>query len=168
MEYVRLMKKRYWQRPTNIRNTLERFMQRNSNAEKVQLVRLWQHWSMVMGPDIANLAKPLGEKNFILLIGTEDAMSTQEISFMHWEILERANAFMGKDYFTSIKVGICLDKTPLDILCRQRPVPSPPTLPPFKLHCHYLQNMSMDSAVARCYARFVQKSKLSEHSFDLQ
>ena len=30
------------------------------NGEKLMQVRLWQNWEMVMGPDIAPLAWPLG------------------------------------------------------------------------------------------------------------
>ena len=33
------------------------------NGEKLMQVRLWQNWEMVMGPDIAPLAWPLGARN---------------------------------------------------------------------------------------------------------
>ncbi len=122
------------------------------------LNRLWQHWDMVMGPDIAPLAWPLGSKNTILLLGGEDAMSMQDISYMHHEILERANAFMGSDYFTAIKVRLCLDKTPLDKVVQARTLPAV-ELPTISLSGKYLEHMPKDSSIAQCYARYVQKSQ---------
>ena len=52
------------------------------NGEKLMQVRLWQNWEMVMGPDIAPLAWPLGARNDILIVGGEDNLALQELSFM--------------------------------------------------------------------------------------
>ena len=48
------------------------------NGEKLMQVRLWQNWEMVMGPDIAPLAWPLGARNDILIVGGEDNLALQE------------------------------------------------------------------------------------------
>ena len=45
------------------------------NGEKLMQVRLWQNWEMVMGPDIAPLAWPLGARNDILIVGGEDNLA---------------------------------------------------------------------------------------------
>ena len=75
------------------------------NGEKVMQVRLWQNWEMVMGPDIAPLAWPLGARNDILIVGGEDNLALQELSFMTPEILERVNAFMDAPVFDRSNCG---------------------------------------------------------------
>ncbi len=155
------MKRRYWRRPVSIRASLERFMRNIGQAEKVHLVRLWQHWPMVMGDEIAALAWPLGCKNSVLLVGGEDAMSMQELSFMQWDILERANAFMGRDFFTAVRVQLALDKKPLDVLSQPQKKVAAQLFSPTPLHGKYLENMPTSNPVARCYALYVQKSKIT-------
>ena len=63
------------------------------------LTQLWKNWEVVMGPDIAALAHPLGHRNGILLVGGDDSCAMQELSYAAPEILERVNAFMNEDYF---------------------------------------------------------------------
>ena len=87
---------------------------------KARLARLWLNWSMAMGPELAPLAWPLGERNGVLLVGGEDAMIMQELTLMREEILERANAFMGERFFTDVHVSLSLGKRPLDSLMPRR------------------------------------------------
>ena len=61
------------------------------NGEKLMQVRLWQNWEMVMGPDIAPLAWPLGARNDILIVGRRgQSLRFRNCSFMTPEILERS------------------------------------------------------------------------------
>ncbi len=130
-----------------------------------------------MGPDIAALACPLGSKanpgvkasqregvnsplekaQHTLLLGGEDTMTLQDISYMQQEILERANAFMGQEFFSSIKVHLTLDKNPLNQEIQPKEF-IPVQLPSVPLSGKYLKDMSMDSPVARCYALFAQRN----------
>ncbi len=157
------MKKHIWKKPESLRLTLEKYLSRIGKPEQVLLTRLWQHWSMVMGPEISSLAWPLGSKNNILLLGGEDAMSIQEISYMHHEILERANAFMGKEYFSTVKVRLSLDKTPLNEAATPKKTKRVQLSSPVVLSGKYLKDMPADSPVARCYARYVQKSRKEQN-----
>lgn len=122
--------------------------------EQARLARLWQNWTMVMGPEIAPLAWPLGHRNGTLLVGGEDAMVMQELSMLVGEMLERANAFMDGQFFTEVKVSLALGKTPLDAVAgpsepRAAPVPEIPRPTGSRL-----EEMDPRSPVARCYARF--------------
>ena len=56
-----------------------------------RLGHLWQNWNMVMGEDLAPLARPLGHHRDMLLIGAEDAMLAQELHLMSGELLERVD-----------------------------------------------------------------------------
>ncbi len=161
LRYAFAMKKKtwVWRRPQNIRIALERYLQRIGKPEIVNLNRLWQHWDMVMGPDIAALAWPMGSKDTTLLLGGEDAMSMQDISYMHHEILERANAFMGCDYFTAIKVRLSLDKTPLHMAVQPRNLQRPILPEPAPLSGKYLSSIPANTSIGHCYALFVKQGQ---------
>jgi hypothetical protein len=125
---------------------------------KARLARLWQNWSMVMGPELALLARPLGERKGVLLVGGEDAMIMQELVLMRDEILERANAFMEERFFSDAHVSLSLGKRPLDA-----PAPAPSrgrelaVLP--KLDGSALPGADPDSPAARCYAVFLDLAR---------
>ena len=125
---------------------------------KIRLTRLWQHWSMVMGPELAPLAWPLGERKGVLLVGGEDAMAMQELVMMRDEMLERANAFMDERFFTEVHVSLGLGKRPLGgltpLFAHER---GPKTLP--KLDGSALRWADPNSPAARCYAAFLNLAR---------
>ena len=53
---------------------------------RARLQQLWLNWGMVMGPDLAPLARPMGHHRDVLLIGAEDAMLAQELHLMAAEM----------------------------------------------------------------------------------
>jgi hypothetical protein len=125
------------------------------HPHKARLARLWQHWSMAMGPELAPLAWPLGERKGVLLVGGEDAMVMQELAMMRDEISERANAFMDEHFFTDLRISLSMGKRPLDGLA---PLPArrrAPQLIP-QLDGSALRGADPDSPAARCYAAFLE------------
>lgn len=140
-----------------VRDRLDSVLSRLGNREKLQHVRLWQNWDMVMGPDIAPLARPLGVRNEILLVGGDDNLALQDLSFMTPEILERVNAFMDAPVFNRVELCLVMGKTTLEYAPDTQPVQRPRPLPerPRDLG-GYLGEMSIDSPVARCYAAYLE------------
>jgi hypothetical protein len=127
-----------------------------------RLFLLWQNWDTVMGADLAALAHPLGGRNGILLIGAEDTMLAQELQFQSGELLERANAFLEQDYFTAVKISLCMGRQALNTresscMPAQRGWRSmrAPRQEPAHAHGKYLEKMNPASVVARAYSRFV-------------
>ncbi len=92
-----------------IDSVLERLGDKNTSV----LYQLWQNWKMAMGPQLAEIAIPLGHRHSILIIGGEDNLVLQELAFQTEEILERANAFMDAPYFTKVELRLIFGKTPL-------------------------------------------------------
>lgn len=127
---------------------------------RLRLVQLWRHWDMVLGPELAPLARPLGHHKDTLLIGAEDAMLMQELHLQSGEILERVNAFMEGAFFASVKVSLRFQRTELDSIGAPPPPPLLAAERP-RLTGSALDKMRPDSAVARCYARFVALSRAS-------
>lgn len=127
---------------------------------RMRLVQLWRHWEMVLGPELAPLARPLGHHKDTLLIGAEDAMLMQELHLQSGEILERVNAFMEGPYFATVKVSLRFQRTELDSIAPPPPPPLPAAERP-QLTGSALAGMRADSAVARCYARFVALARAS-------
>ena len=137
---------------------------------RARLRQLWLNWAMVMGPDLAPLARPMGPHREVLLVGAEDAMLAQELHLMAEEILERVNAFMEQPFFGAIKVSLLMGKAGLDKVGQDKAatrksikveagasrIHKPETM------CAdgtYLEAMEPTSPVARAYARFVRQRR---------
>lgn len=117
-----------------------------------RLTQLWKNWDHVMGPELAELAFPLGHRRSILIVGGSDNLALQELSFQTEEILERANAFMGEPFFERVELQLGLGRTPLGLSdgiqpsSRRRPAPEKPA----GLTGSF-QNFDPDSPVGRAY-----------------
>ncbi len=131
---------------------LRQVLDKLGGNETGRLFHLWENWEMVMGPMLAPLAMPLGHRDATLLVGAEDNLALQELSFQTPEMLERVNAFMDTPFFRRVELHLLLGRTPLDIPPRLQPadrirsVPSPPPGLQGRLH------LDPDTPVGRCYA----------------
>ena len=132
---------------------------------RARLQQLWLNWEMVMGPDLAPLARPMGHHRELLLIGAEDAMLAQELHLMADEILERVNAFMEQPFFNAIKVSLLMGKAGLDKAATRKkanedkPAPRVQAPEPLCADGVYLEAMDPTSPVARAYARFIRRRR---------
>ena len=132
---------------------------------RARLQQLWLNWGMVMGPDLAPLARPMGHHRDVLLIGAEDAMLAQELHLMAGEMLERVNAFMEQPFFSAIKVSLLMGKTGLDKAATRKtasadkPAPRLRAPEPLRADGVYLEALDPASPVARAYARFIRRRR---------
>lgn len=126
---------------------------RGKEARPAHLEQLWKNWDMVMGPDLAPLAQPLGHRRHLLLVGGEDHLVLQELSYAAPEILERVNAFMDEPFFERVELHLLFGKRPLNLVT-DTPLPGPPPLirPP------RLGGLNLDPAspVGRCYQAYLR------------
>ena len=146
-----------WHGPARTGRVLKKvFISLGASPEQAKLSRLWRSWDAVLGPDLAPLARPLGHHDDKLLIGAEDAVLLQELYYMGPEIVRRVNEFLQEDFFTAVKVSLMLDHQDLDapspVLERSAGRPKEEVPAPSGAS---LGLMDPESAVARCYARFL-------------
>lgn len=146
-----------WHGPERTGSVLEKvFISLGASPEQAKLSRLWCSWDAVLGPDLAPLARPLGHHDDRLLIGAGDAVLLQELYYMGPEIVRRVNAFLQEDFFTAVRVSLMLDHQDLDapspVLERSAGRPKEEVPAPSGAS---LGLMDPESAVARCYARFL-------------
>jgi len=99
---------------------ISQIIQKKDQEKKINLIILWKNWKKILGPTLASMAKPIGSKDNTLIIGVEDSILMQELSFFSSEILEKINDFLGFQPFDKVKYKLLEDKTPLDaIICKR-------------------------------------------------
>ena len=140
----------------SLREVLPALLAKKDPGEQEHCSRLWSHWDMVMGRDIAPLAHPLGHRKETLLLGADDPMAAQELSMMIPEILERANAFMDGPFFTRVQVEQRMRRPSLAEIAAEQARPAPVTRIPRPEHLGgLLGSLDPASPVGRCYAAYV-------------
>ena len=162
-------KKRFCKEFSNLETLVGEFLGRQPERKSRNLIELWRHWAMVMGEDLASLAFPLGQKDDVLLVGAEDNLALQELSFLSDEILCRVNAFLEAPVFSSVQLSLLQGRATLDSLTLLQNGDSeegpgeafglPPHLPvaaPAKGSLGFL-NIDPSSPLGRCYARYVER-----------
>ena len=132
---------------------------RGMRPQQTLLGHLWRNWELVMGPDIAAIARPLGHRNGILLIGGDDSCALQELSYAVPEILERVNAFMDEEFFQKVELHLLMGKESLqNIGITEIPeVPKPQR--PLSLG---RAQLPPDSPIASAYAAYVRMFEQKE------
>ncbi|MBQ4132116.1 MAG: DUF721 domain-containing protein [Desulfovibrionaceae bacterium] len=98
----------------SVAELVESFLTACPKARPGELVELWRHWEMVMGPELSSFARPLGLRGSTLLIGAEDNVALQELSFLREDLLERVNAFLEQVQFDSIHLSLLQGREGLD------------------------------------------------------
>ena len=146
-----------------IMRTLSRYDKKGG----LRLVRLWREWENVVGPDVAELARPLGHKDGTLLLNAPDPVAAQQLSYYIPELLERVNAFFGELVFDKVRFELLDGKVPLGRNGHQEPPPetatgSRPGQAPLQSANAPLQlgalvgKIDPESAVGHCYMTYVR------------
>ena len=130
----------------------------NGSAE---LNELWRHWDMVMGEELAPLARPLGHRNDTLIVGADDHLAQQELSFQTGDILERVNAFLDEPRFARVQITLIQGRSILNSpvhprFIRPNKMPLFPPPAPEKVGT-LLDEFAPDTPLGRCYRRFVER-----------
>ena len=141
----------------HVTDALSRFLDNGDGREHAHLTQLWEHWDMVMGEELSPLAVPLGHRKDTLLLAAEDSMAAQEIVMQSVEVLERANAFMNRTYFSRIQVELLMGRTDLSrSLPERHPQPAAYRIPRPENLGSLKGALDPDSPVTRCYEAYLR------------
>ncbi len=126
---------------------------RGMDALRLRLIRLFRQWDAVLGSELSAVARPIGHRGSVLLIGCADSCAMQELSFAAPEILERVNIFLGEEYFSKAELHLQMGREEAqggDITCAS--VPPAPERPAD------LGNLKLpeDTPVGACYAAYLR------------
>lgn len=76
------------------------------SRKRCELVHLWQNWPQVVGENFASNVEIKGHKNGVLMLGVEDSLLMQELSYETNEVLEKINEYLGEKYFKEIRLNL--------------------------------------------------------------
>ena len=129
---------------------------KGQDPRREHLEQLWKNWGMVMGAELSALARPLGHREGRLLIGGEDNLVLQELSYYAPEMMERANALMDGEFFNRVELYLLEGRTPLDErVNRVLPVPRRELVRPQHLGT-LVGRLDPASPVGRCYQAYLR------------
>jgi hypothetical protein len=90
----------------SLKEAIDRFLAARPDRAYFHLVELWKNWPAVMGEELSSLARPLGARERVLLIGAEDSLTMHDLSFRVQNLLERANSFLREPYFNQVRLEL--------------------------------------------------------------
>lgn len=124
-------------------------------ALELAIARLWRHWPEILGPELAEMVRPLGRRKTTMILGAANSMVMQEFSYFGQQILDKANAFLGTTYFQKLHLELMDGRPALDqsLLPQIPPNPIPPRPAPLG---NLLPCMDPLSPVTKCYRSYVK------------
>jgi len=134
-----------------------RVLSRYDKKGGLKLVRLWLEWASVVGPEVAELARPLGHKDGTLLLHTEDAIAAQQLTYFTPEILSRVNGFLEQEVFDKVRFELLNGRVPLGENRREGPRASPLRVQRPPILGGLAGKLDPESAVGRCYMAYVKR-----------
>jgi len=141
---------------------LDRFLRSREKQSELELVRLWQNWDSVLGPELSKLARPLGRRRSSLVIGTDDSIVMQELSFCSDQILHNVEQFLGWQPFDKVTLELLKGRTPLDQVAVAKTGPEQKVgqdLPDVGGQEDWFAGQSALQSCYRAYVRMVQSLK---------
>jgi hypothetical protein len=135
--------------------SIERFVTDKEAASRRSFVEVCRRWVEIVGPETAELVRPLGHRRRDLLLGADDPVAMQEMLFAAPEILSLVNTALGHEAFDRVRFDLLGDRVSLDALRAMPPrFSTPATLRPERLG-GLLGKFDPTTPVGRCYAKYV-------------
>ncbi|WP_300157145.1 DUF721 domain-containing protein [Solidesulfovibrio sp.] len=135
--------------------SIDRFVSGKEAAARHDFVAVCRRWAEIVGPETAELVRPLGHRRRDLLLGADDPVVMQEMHFAAPEILSLVNAALGHEAFDRVRFDLLGDQVSLDALRAAPPrFSTPPAKRPENLGGQ-LGRFDPATPVGRCYAKYV-------------
>lgn len=134
---------------------IDRFVADKEAAHRRAFVETCRRWERIVGPETAELVRPLGHRRRELLLGATDPVAMQEMVFAAPEILSLVNAALGQEAFDKVRFDLLGSQISLDVLRGVPPRFSTPLPTRPEGLGRLLGTFDPESPVGRCYAKYV-------------
>lgn len=136
-------------------DSIAQFVSEKEASARRAFIDVCRRWKEIVGPETAELVRPLRHRRRELLLGADDPVVMQEMLFAAPEILSLVNAALGYEAFDKVRFDLLGDQISLDA---QRAIPprfsTPPVIRPQHLGS-LLGTLDPTTPVGRCYAKYV-------------
>lgn len=126
--------------------------------------KLWRNWSRIVDEDIALTARPIGHRKRILILGVDDSMAMQNVTYSCPMILYQVNEYLGQAVFDKVIAELIRDRKTLDTI--EKKVAPAPRIKPVRPQTlgSKRPNFEPGSAIAQCYDAYVNVFKTENDS----
>jgi predicted nucleic acid-binding Zn ribbon protein len=93
-------------KPDQLGNVLESVLKASSLQIDLSLHKLWRQWDDLVGPTIAQNARPAAIKGKLLLINVSSAPWMQQLQYLKDDLVEKINDDFDKEIVTDIRFKI--------------------------------------------------------------
>lgn len=91
------------QKPSQVRETLEKYLAKSGIGEKIEAASVVPEWPALVGPAIAAVTTPLRVSEKTLVVGVRSSAWMNELKMMEKEIIARLNAGKGKKVVDKVR-----------------------------------------------------------------
>lgn len=93
-------------KPAPLGEILQKTLEASSIDVDLNLHRLWERWAALVGPTIAQNARPAAIKGKLLLVHVSSAPWMQQLHYLKDELMEKLNSALGKESVKDIRFKI--------------------------------------------------------------
>jgi predicted nucleic acid-binding Zn ribbon protein len=93
-------------KPAPLGGILQKALEASSIDVDLNLHRLWERWMDLVGPTIAENARPAAIKGRLLLVHVSSAPWMQQLHYLKDELIEKLNSALGKESVKDIRFKI--------------------------------------------------------------
>jgi predicted nucleic acid-binding Zn ribbon protein len=93
-------------KPAPLGGILQKALEASSIDVDLSLHRLWERWTDLVGPSIAENARPAAIKGRLLLVHVSSAPWMQQLHYLKDELMEKLNSSLGKESVKDIRFKI--------------------------------------------------------------
>lgn len=111
-----------------------------------------------MGADISSWTITVHAQGDCLILEAEHSVQMQSLQFIASEIVEKANEFLGEEYFRSFRIELALSVERHRSFLQKVAEATPPPELVMTATGRFLAEMDSSSSVYRCYARFSRRA----------
>ncbi|MDD3519762.1 MAG: DUF721 domain-containing protein [Actinomycetota bacterium] len=91
-------------KPDNIANVLETYIQDKDLAKKINHHKLFNCWTVIVGSDISQHARPKMLRNKVLYISTSNPIWSTELGMMSQEIIGKINTYLNDEVVKELRI----------------------------------------------------------------